>query len=112
MLSQIGACDEVFHTVTGTAFVDLLVDGHRETWPIRSKRFRGWLRRRYYQATGDALGAHQRSPRNSICSRRGRNLTLPSAPSTSVSPSKQATSSLISPTTSGVPSKSDPTDGG
>jgi hypothetical protein len=57
MLSQIGACDELFHTATGTAFADLLVDGHRETWPIRSKRFRGWLRRRYYQATGDALGA-------------------------------------------------------
>jgi hypothetical protein len=57
MLSQIAACDELFHTATGTAFADLLVDGHRETWPIRSKRFRGWLRRRYYQATGDALGA-------------------------------------------------------
>jgi hypothetical protein len=39
----------VFHTATGTAFADLLVDGHRETWPIRSKRFRGWLRRRYYE---------------------------------------------------------------
>jgi hypothetical protein len=29
--------------------------GHRETWPVRSKRFRGWLRRRYYEATGGAL---------------------------------------------------------
>jgi hypothetical protein len=37
-------------------FADVLVDGHRETWPIRSKRFRGWLRRRYYEATGSALG--------------------------------------------------------
>jgi hypothetical protein len=43
------------YTATGTAFADLLVDGHRETWPIRSKRFRGWLRRRYYEATGSAL---------------------------------------------------------
>src|SRR5207247_2615191 len=33
-----------------------LVDGHRETWPIRGKRFRSWLRRRYYEATGSALG--------------------------------------------------------
>src|SRR5258705_6025794 len=57
MLSQIGACGELFHTATGTAYADLLVDGHRETWPIRSKRFRGWLRRRYYQATGDAASA-------------------------------------------------------
>jgi hypothetical protein len=39
------ACEELFHTASGTAFADLLVDGHRETWPIRSKRFRGWLRR-------------------------------------------------------------------
>jgi hypothetical protein len=58
MLTQIAACDSLFHTATGTAFADLLVDGHRETWPIRSKRFRSWLRRRYYEATGSALGAH------------------------------------------------------
>jgi len=43
---------------TGTAFADLLVDGHRESWPIRSKRFRGWLRRRYYEATGGAHAGH------------------------------------------------------
>jgi hypothetical protein len=55
MLTEIAACGELFHTATGTAFADLLVDGHRETWPIRSKRFRGWLRRRYYEATGGAL---------------------------------------------------------
>jgi hypothetical protein len=30
---------------------------HRETWPIRSKRFRGWLRR-CYEATGGVPGAH------------------------------------------------------
>ena len=55
MHTQTGACDELFHTATGTAYADLLVDGHRETWPIRSKRFRGWLRGRYYEATGGAL---------------------------------------------------------
>src|SRR5438552_1447008 len=54
MLTEIGACGELFHTATGTAFADLLIDGHRETWPTRSKRLRGWLRRRYYQATGGA----------------------------------------------------------
>src|SRR6266404_8861783 len=30
---------------------------HRQTWPIRSKRLRTWLRRRHYQETGQALGA-------------------------------------------------------
>jgi hypothetical protein len=56
MLTQFAACSELFHTAAGTAFADLLVDGQRQTWPIRSKRFRGWLRRRYYEATGGALG--------------------------------------------------------
>jgi hypothetical protein len=38
-----------------------LVEGHQETWPIRSKRFRGWLRRRYYAATGGALNGQATS---------------------------------------------------
>src|SRR6516165_5600384 len=48
---------EFFHTPAGTAFVDLLINGHRETWPIRSHRFRTWLRRRHYEATQTALSA-------------------------------------------------------
>src|SRR5215471_8945427 len=54
---DLALCEELFHAAAGTAFADILVDGHRETWPIRSKRFRGWLRRRYYLATGDAASA-------------------------------------------------------
>jgi hypothetical protein len=57
MLIHIGLCEELFHTAAGTAFADILVNGHRETWPIRSKRFRGWLRRRHYQATEAAASA-------------------------------------------------------
>jgi hypothetical protein len=57
MLITLGAGDELFHTATGTAYADLQIDGHRESWPIHSKRFRSWLRRRYYQATGDAPSA-------------------------------------------------------
>ena len=34
-----------------------LIDGHRETWPVRSVRFRAWLRRQYYEATGEAPSA-------------------------------------------------------
>ena len=56
MRNDMMRCDDLFHTATGTAFADVLVDGHRETWPIRSKRFRGWLRRRYYEAARSALG--------------------------------------------------------
>ena len=49
-----------------------------------------------------AIGcAHMRSARSSICWRRGRNLTLPSAPSTPASPRMPDTSILISPTSAG-----------
>ena len=57
MLTHIGACSDLFHTAAGTAFADIMIDGHRETWPIRSKRFRAWFRRRYYEATGEAASA-------------------------------------------------------
>jgi hypothetical protein len=48
---------EFFHTAAGTAFVDLLINGKRETWPIRSQRFRTWLRRRHYERTRTAASA-------------------------------------------------------
>jgi hypothetical protein len=47
----------LFHDPNGTAFADLEIDGHRETWPIRSRQFRHWLRRRYYEETGSAASA-------------------------------------------------------
>jgi hypothetical protein len=42
MLNNIAQCDELFHTASGTAFADIIIAGHRETWPIRSKRFRAF----------------------------------------------------------------------
>src|SRR5262249_30693244 len=47
----------LFHDPNGTAFADLAIDGHRGTWPIRSRQFRHWLRRRYYEETGSAASA-------------------------------------------------------
>jgi hypothetical protein len=47
----------LFHDPSSTAFADLTIDGHRETWPIRSRQFRHWLRRRYYEETGSAASA-------------------------------------------------------
>ena len=57
MINEMMLCEELFHTPTGVAFADFITDGHRETWPIRSKSFRNWVRRCYYQATGAAAGA-------------------------------------------------------
>ena len=54
MLEGMTLCEDVFHSPSGVAFADFVTDGHRETWPIRSKRFRTWLRRCYYQTTGAA----------------------------------------------------------
>jgi len=54
MLNDMPVCEELFHAPSGTAFADFITGGHRETWPIRSKRFRTWLRRCHYQATGTA----------------------------------------------------------
>ena len=48
---------DLFHTAAGTAYADLTITGHRETWPVRGVRFRAWLRRHYYQATGLAPSA-------------------------------------------------------
>jgi len=50
---------ELFQTPDAVAYADLTVDGHRQTWAIRSKPFRGWLRRRHYETTGLALRADQ-----------------------------------------------------
>src|SRR5262249_22580202 len=57
MLTQIAACSDLSPPASGTAFADITIDGHRETWPIRSRRFRAWLRRCYYEATGEAASA-------------------------------------------------------
>src|SRR5436190_19028211 len=57
MLNEMRFCAELFHTSGGFAFADFRTDDHRETWPIRSKRFRTWVRRCYYRATGAAPGA-------------------------------------------------------
>src|SRR6185369_14025506 len=57
MLNEMVLCEELFHTPSDVAFADFITEGHRETWPIRSKRFGTWLRRCYYHATGSAPSA-------------------------------------------------------
>ena len=57
MLRNLAVGADLFHTSTGIAYADLLIDGHRETWQLRSPRFRDWLRRRYFEATREALSA-------------------------------------------------------
>jgi hypothetical protein len=54
ILIELAQSAELFHVPDGTGFADLDIGGHRETWPIRSKGFRRWLARRFYEATNGA----------------------------------------------------------
>ena len=47
----------MFHAPDGTGYADLEIDGHRETWPIRSKGFRRWLARAFFKATDGAANS-------------------------------------------------------
>jgi hypothetical protein len=57
MLSLLHASGSLFHTAAGTAYADLIIDGHRETWAIRNRQFRTWLRKCYFEETGTALSS-------------------------------------------------------
>ena len=54
ILIELAASAELFHDPSGIAFADIIVDSHRETWPIRGGGFRHWLARRYYLKTRGA----------------------------------------------------------
>jgi len=57
ILVGLAADASLFHAPDGTAFADVEIDGHRETWPVRAKNFRQWLARLFYNATGGALSS-------------------------------------------------------
>jgi hypothetical protein len=54
ILIDLAQTAKLFHAPDGTGFADLDINGHRETWPIRTKGFRRWLARRFFEATGGA----------------------------------------------------------
>ena len=63
---------ELYHTPDGTAYADLDVNGHRETWPLKSAGFRGWLRRKYYLETNGAPNAEAMSTAMGVIEARAR----------------------------------------
>ena len=54
ILLDLAGAAELFHSADGTAFADIEINGHRETWPIRAKGFRRWLARCFFEATQGA----------------------------------------------------------
>ena len=103
MLIDTALYKELFHTPAGTAFADILV-------PIRSKRFRGWLRRRYYQTSGDTASTAEIRSALDLFEARAQ-FDGPDAPSMSALPSMPATSISISLMSTGGLSTSDQMDG-
>jgi hypothetical protein len=54
VLIALAAEADLFHAVDSTGYADFEVNGHRETWAIRSKMFKRWLARRFYEETSKA----------------------------------------------------------
>jgi hypothetical protein len=57
-IDEAGGGDQaLFHTPDDVAYADLIIDGHRETWPVRSKPFRSaylrYLRRQVDRLIGE-----------------------------------------------------------
>jgi len=57
ILLRLSQAADLFHVPDGACFADLDINGHRETWPIRSKGFSRWLARSYYGETQSAPGS-------------------------------------------------------
>jgi hypothetical protein len=56
-LVELAAAAELFHDPSGEAYATIAVDGHHETWLIKTKGFRRWLSQQYYQACEKAPGS-------------------------------------------------------
>jgi hypothetical protein len=54
-LLELALVAELFLAPDGTGYADIIVDRHRETWPLKSRSFRRWLARRYFQTEGKAV---------------------------------------------------------
>jgi bifunctional DNA primase/polymerase-like protein/primase-like protein len=54
VLIELAGDADLFHTEDGAAFADIEVDGHVETWPVKSNGFRQWLLHQYFIKTHGA----------------------------------------------------------
>ena len=54
ILLRLSQAVDLFHVSDGTGYADLDINGHRETWPVRSKGFTRWLARAFFDETNGA----------------------------------------------------------
>jgi len=52
VLIEIGECVEKFHDPNDDAYAILIINAHKEVWPMISKVFRDWLSHQYFQLSG------------------------------------------------------------
>ena len=55
ILTTLAEDADLFHDESGTAYADIEVKGHRETWSVRSEGFAHWLSRQFFKDTKSAL---------------------------------------------------------
>src|SRR4029450_8739491 len=48
---------DLFHSADKTPYADIEINGHRETYACRTKGFRRWLVRQFYEQTHKAPGS-------------------------------------------------------
>jgi hypothetical protein len=89
VLLNVATATRLFHASDGTGFADLIIDGHRETWPLRSKRFGAWLRQHYYERTWDAPSPAALNAALNVLEAQAQ-FDGPSATSRSATPSRTA----------------------
>jgi hypothetical protein len=63
VLLELALDAELFLAPDGTGYADIIVNGHRETWPIKSRGCRRWLARRYFETEHKAVRSE---PMNSV----------------------------------------------
>jgi hypothetical protein len=110
VLLNVAPAARLFHASDCTGFADLIIDGHRETWPLRSKCFGAWLRQQYYERTWDAPTPAALNAALKVLEAQAQ-FDGPQR-NVSVRLAEQDGSTSIWRMSSGVASKSAPTDGG
>ena len=56
IILRLAEAAEVFRDYDDIAYATFSVNGHKETWPVRSKGFRRWLAHKFYEEQGKPAG--------------------------------------------------------
>ena len=57
LASDVAGEVDLFHDPSGVAYATVPVNGHQETWPLRSRGFREWLARKFHEQHGKTPNA-------------------------------------------------------